>query len=72
MSVEPPLSPGEREVVKSYGGWTSFSHSMGLEPSDPSDNAEAKQIATEFAADNAGSSNSGSDSGSSNNNGGKK
>ncbi|KAL4902833.1 hypothetical protein BDW74DRAFT_180532 [Aspergillus multicolor] len=31
-SLQPPLTPAERAIVKSYGGWTSFLLSYELKP----------------------------------------
>ena len=47
---EPPLSPKEREVVKSYGGWTAFCESHGLKPWEASDNQEALSIVKALAS----------------------
>lgn len=46
----PPLSPAERAIVKSYGDWTSFMHSMGLKPYEFDDIDEAKRILESFVA----------------------
>ncbi|KAJ4411619.1 hypothetical protein N0V82_008988 [Gnomoniopsis sp. IMI 355080] len=51
-ALQPPLTPGERVVVKSYGGWTPFMQSMGLKPWKDEDAQEGKQIAATFAAGN--------------------
>ncbi|KAL4889806.1 hypothetical protein BDV59DRAFT_204994 [Aspergillus ambiguus] len=32
--LQPPLSPAERAIVKSYGGWTQFMICFGLKPWD--------------------------------------
>jgi len=48
--AEPPLSDKEREVVKSYGGWTAFCESHGLKPWDPSDKQEALSIVKALAS----------------------
>jgi hypothetical protein len=48
---EPPLSPGARAVVRSYGGWTNFMLSMGLKPWKDDDAEEGKAIAEAFAQD---------------------
>ena len=50
--TEPPLSPAEREVVKSFGGWTSFMQSYGLKPHDSGDAREAKLIVERMAKGN--------------------
>ena len=49
LESEPPLSPPEREVVKSYGGWTQFMQSYLLNPADDDDVYEAKQIVAGLA-----------------------
>ncbi|OJJ50772.1 hypothetical protein ASPZODRAFT_126709 [Penicilliopsis zonata CBS 506.65] len=48
-SLQPPLTPAERAIVKTYGGWTSFMSSYGLKPWDFDDIDEAKQILTTLA-----------------------
>lgn len=48
--IEPPLTPAERAIVQSYGGWTQFMHSFGLKPWDFDDIDEAKQIVASLAA----------------------
>jgi hypothetical protein len=48
---EPPLSPEERNIVKSYGGWTQFMHSFGLKPWDFDEIDEGKRILEGFVAD---------------------
>ncbi|KAI1840970.1 hypothetical protein JX265_010442 [Neoarthrinium moseri] len=52
-SLQPPLSPAEREISKSYGGWTGFMQSMGLKPWNDDDAAEGKAIIAAFASDHA-------------------
>lgn len=47
---EPPLTPAERKVVKSYGGWTNFMNSFALKPWDDDDAAEGKAIVEAFAS----------------------
>ncbi|TXT15519.1 hypothetical protein VHUM_00022 [Vanrija humicola] len=47
---ESQLSPAEREVVKSYGGWTAFCTAYGLKPWNSDDNDEAKAIVQQMAA----------------------
>ncbi|KAM4063397.1 hypothetical protein HRG_010120 [Hirsutella rhossiliensis] len=49
-SLQPPLSKAEREVCKSYGGWTNFMQSMGLKPWEDDDAAEGKAILAAFVA----------------------
>ncbi|KAI9639487.1 uncharacterized protein MKK02DRAFT_39787 [Dioszegia hungarica] len=48
--LQPILTPGEKAVVKDYGGWTNFSLSYGLKPWESADNAEAHQIAKGMAS----------------------
>ena len=48
---EPPLTPAERAIVKSYGGWTRFMQSFGLKPWDDEDADEGKKILEAFAAE---------------------
>ncbi|CAK7263801.1 hypothetical protein SEPCBS119000_000674 [Sporothrix epigloea] len=48
-ALQPPLTPEEREVVKSYDGWTNTMHSLGLKSYDLDDIDEAKQIVSSFA-----------------------
>lgn len=43
------LSPAEKQVVKSYGGWTSFMTAFGLKPWEDGDAQEGLQIARAFA-----------------------
>ncbi|EFX02157.1 hypothetical protein CMQ_2206 [Grosmannia clavigera kw1407] len=43
-SLQPPLTPAERDIVKSYGGWTNFMLAMGLKPWVDDDMAEGKAI----------------------------
>lgn len=54
ISSEPILTPGEKAVVKAYGGWTPFMQSMGLKPWEDADAKEGKQIAASFAAADKG------------------
>lgn len=49
-TLEPPLSPAERDIVKSYGGWTQFCASFGLKPWNDEDAEEAMQILRGFTA----------------------
>ncbi|KXJ85660.1 hypothetical protein Micbo1qcDRAFT_237388 [Microdochium bolleyi] len=49
-ALQPPLTPTERDVVKSYGGWTPFMHAYALKPYDHDHIDEAHQIARTFAA----------------------
>lgn len=51
VPLEPPLTPTERAIIKSYGGWTNFMQSMGLKPWDEEDADEGKAIVAAFAAD---------------------
>ncbi|EAW21028.1 uncharacterized protein NFIA_061890 [Aspergillus fischeri NRRL 181] len=48
---KPPLSPAERAIVKSYGGWTQFMISFGLKPYELDDIYEAKSIVASLATD---------------------
>jgi hypothetical protein len=48
LTVEPPLSPAEREIVKNYGGWTQFLLCFGLKPWNSEDVDEAMQILRTF------------------------
>ncbi|CEO58338.1 hypothetical protein PMG11_03068 [Penicillium brasilianum] len=50
--LQPPLSPAERQIVKSYGGWTQFLLSFGLKPWKDDDEEEGMRILRAFAADN--------------------
>ncbi|KAJ5156231.1 hypothetical protein N7492_009034 [Penicillium capsulatum] len=43
-ALQPPLSPAEREIVKSYGGWTQFLASFDLKPWESDDAAEGKRF----------------------------
>ncbi|GAA6014300.1 hypothetical protein JCM10207_005413 [Rhodosporidiobolus poonsookiae] len=52
--LQPPLSPAERSIVKSYGDWTTFCHAFGLKPYDMDDNAEAEAIVKAMARDEEG------------------
>ncbi|KAJ5593687.1 hypothetical protein N7537_010591 [Penicillium hordei] len=47
-TTEPPLSPAERAIVKSYGGWTSFMQCFGLKPWESDDAEEGKKILEAF------------------------
>lgn len=38
------MTPAEREIIKSYGGWTAFLQAYGLKPWDDDDAREGKQI----------------------------
>ncbi|KAJ3182987.1 hypothetical protein HDU87_007409 [Geranomyces variabilis] len=49
--LQPPLTPAERQVVKSYGGWTSFMQAYGLKPWDSDDIEDAYRIVQQMAAD---------------------
>lgn len=48
LTIEPPLTPAERAIVKSYGGWTSFMQSFGLKPWESDDAEEGKRILEAF------------------------
>ncbi|CDM33202.1 uncharacterized protein N7518_003826 [Penicillium psychrosexuale] len=43
-ALQPPLTPAERAIVKSYGGWTRFMQSYGLKPWEDDDAEEGKKI----------------------------
>ncbi|CAI7592309.1 unnamed protein product [Penicillium glandicola] len=47
-AVQPPLTPAERAIVKSYGGWTYFLMSFGLEPWEKDDADQGKRILEAF------------------------
>ncbi|CAK7204571.1 hypothetical protein SEUCBS139899_007329 [Sporothrix eucalyptigena] len=47
-ALSPPLTPAEREIVKSFGGWTAFMQCYGLKPYDDDDIQEAKAIVEEM------------------------
>lgn len=51
FAIEPPLTPAERAIVKSYGGWTSFMQSFGLKPWESDDAEEGKRILEAFVQD---------------------
>lgn len=51
FAIEPPLTPAERAIVKSYGGWTSFMRSFGLKPWESDDAEEGKRILEAFVQD---------------------
>jgi len=48
--LAPPLTPAERAIIKSYGGWTNFMQSYGLKAHDQGDIGEAKRIVATMAA----------------------
>ncbi|KAJ6103131.1 hypothetical protein N7486_005558 [Penicillium sp. IBT 16267x] len=50
-SLQPPLTPAERAIVKSYGGWTQFMLSYQLKPYDLDDVEEAMSILQALAND---------------------
>lgn len=39
----------EKDIVKSYGGWTGFCHSYGYKPYDLEENEEAAQLLRQLA-----------------------
>ncbi|OGM49251.1 hypothetical protein ABOM_004053 [Aspergillus bombycis] len=43
-SLQPPLTPPERSIVKSYGGWTNFLLNYGLKPGNDEDAEEGLLI----------------------------
>lgn len=47
---EPPLTTAERQIVKSYGGWTGFMHSFGLKPWNQEDADEGLRIVSGLAS----------------------
>ncbi|KAJ5511353.1 hypothetical protein N7453_003456 [Penicillium expansum] len=50
-ALQPPLTPAERAIVKSYGGWTYFLQSFGLKPWETEDAEEGKRILEAFVQD---------------------
>ncbi|KAG5927484.1 hypothetical protein E4U42_002194 [Claviceps africana] len=48
--LQPPLTAAEREIRRSYGGWTNFMLSMGLKPWDTADAEEGKAIIAGLAS----------------------
>ncbi|KAE8357403.1 hypothetical protein BDV27DRAFT_139385, partial [Aspergillus caelatus] len=50
--LQPPLTPAERSIVKSYGGWTSFLFSFGLKPYNDEDAEEGLMILKALTEDN--------------------
>ncbi|GAA5866938.1 hypothetical protein JCM8547_003923 [Rhodosporidiobolus lusitaniae] len=51
MLIPPSLTPAQRAIVKSYGYWTSFCHSFGIRPTDPTAREEGKAILKELVQD---------------------
>jgi len=49
-SLQPPLTPAEREIVKGYGGWTNFLLSFGLKVTNDDDAKEGKSILESLVA----------------------
>ncbi|CAM1510826.1 Fc.00g083390.m01.CDS01 [Cosmosporella sp. VM-42] len=49
--LQPILTPTEREICRSYGGWTNFMLSYGLKPWNADDNPEGKAIIAGLAAE---------------------
>jgi hypothetical protein len=49
-STEPPLTPAERAIVKSYGGWSQFLFSYGLKPWNTEEADEGKRILESLAS----------------------
>ncbi|OQE13254.1 hypothetical protein PENFLA_c051G02847 [Penicillium flavigenum] len=50
-ALQPPLTPAERAIVKSYGGWTHFMQCFGLKPWEDDDAREGKKILEAFVRD---------------------
>ena len=50
QSSSSSLTPTEREIVKSYGGWTNSMYSYMLKPGNDDDDFEKKQIVERLAA----------------------
>ncbi|OQE36691.1 hypothetical protein PENCOP_c011G04381 [Penicillium coprophilum] len=50
-ALQPPLTPAERAIVRSYGGWTYFMLSFGLKPWEDDDSEEGKKILEALARD---------------------
>lgn len=57
QKLEPPLDDEARDIRGEAGGWTEFSHSYGLEPTDPADNDEAQAIIEAMAESDRSSNN---------------
>ncbi|KAL2810868.1 hypothetical protein BJX63DRAFT_433830 [Aspergillus granulosus] len=49
--LQPPLTPAERAIVKSYGGWTQFLICFGLKPWNTEDADEGKKILEAFLSE---------------------
>ncbi|KAJ5189989.1 hypothetical protein N7491_007970 [Penicillium cf. griseofulvum] len=49
--LQPPLTPAERAIVKSYGGWTYFMQAFGLKPWEAEDVEQGKRILVAFTTD---------------------
>lgn len=52
LSPAPPLSPAERNIVRSYGTWTDFMIAYGLKPYNLDDVQEGKLILEGMVAHN--------------------
>lgn len=52
--IEPPLTPAEREIVKSYGGWAQFMASFGLKPWEQDGADEGKKTLEAFVRNDSG------------------
>ncbi|KAJ5584946.1 uncharacterized protein N7459_004746 [Penicillium hispanicum] len=61
-ALQPPLTPAERAIVKSYGGWTHFMFCFGLKAWKQEDADEAKQILEAFVRDDGDDTTDGNDS----------
>ncbi|KAF7718687.1 Uncharacterized protein PECH_001466 [Penicillium ucsense] len=49
--LQPPLTPAQRSIVKSYGGWTMFLRSFGLKPWNTEDAEEGLRILNALVKD---------------------
>ncbi|CEL02385.1 hypothetical protein ASPCAL03556 [Aspergillus calidoustus] len=48
--LQAPLTPAERAIVKSYGGWSQFLFSYGLKPWNTEEAEEGKRILESLAS----------------------
>lgn len=51
LVTDPPLNPTERDIIKSYGGWTEFLACFDLNPKEKDDVDEAMTIVKALAVD---------------------